>query len=510
MKHEMLLSQLMNGIPYLTKGNLDGIGIHSITSDSKQVREGDLFVAVKGARHDGHHYLEEAIHRGAVVVVVERPYTHPAARVLQVSDSKRILSRLAAAYYRLPSKEVKVVGVTGTNGKTTITYLLEQMFKEDGIGVLGTINYRVGDRVVPATQTTPGALEVQAFLREMAGAGCRYAALEVSSHALDQCRVADVDFQVAIFTNLSQDHLDYHQTMEAYAEAKLKLFTHLSPSHWAIVNREDPLSQEIMIQTKARLLTYGFGQNADVRAEAMLFESNQIKIDVTYPVNTGIRNGVRNTIMIQSSLIGKHNVYNILASFAAGLVLNHPPTQIKQRLERLRCVPGRLEAVRIEGTEPVKFNVFVDYAHTPDGLRQVLTTLKEMTPGKLLVVFGCGGDRDRGKRPQMGRIAAQLADEVFITSDNPRSENPEAIIQNILEGIHPLGEKKAPRVKVEADRSLAIQEAIFSAGAGDTVLLAGKGHENYQIFKDITVPFDDRDQARRWMMEREAGHVSVG
>lgn len=510
MKNEILLSQLMKGIPYLTQGNLDGIGIRSITSDSKQVREGGLFVAVKGARQDGHHYLEEAIHRGAVAVVVERPYSHPAARVLQVSDSKRILSRLAAAYYQFPSKEMKVVGVTGTNGKTTITYLLEQMFKEEGIGVLGTINYRVGDRVVPATQTTPGALEVQAFLREMAGAGCRYAALEVSSHALDQCRVADVDFHVAIFTNLSLDHLDYHQTMEAYAEAKLKLFTQLRSSHWAIVNLEDPLSQEIMIQTKAQLLTYGFGQNADVRAEAMSVEFNQIKIDVTYPVNAGARDGMRNKITIQSSLIGRHNVYNILASFAAGLVLNHPPTQIKQRLERLQCVPGRLEAVRIEETEPVKFNVFVDYAHTPDGLRQVLTTLREVTPGKLLVVFGCGGDRDRGKRPQMGRIAAQLADEVFVTSDNPRSENPQVIIQNILEGIRPLGEKKAPRVKVEADRSLAIREAIFSAGAGDTVLLAGKGHENYQIFKDITVPFDDRDQARRWMMEREAGHVSIG
>jgi UDP-N-acetylmuramoyl-L-alanyl-D-glutamate--2,6-diaminopimelate ligase len=430
--------------------------------------------------------------------------------VLQVSDSKKILSRLAAAYYQFPSKEMKVVGVTGTNGKTTITYLLEQVFQEKGMGILGTINYRVGDRVVPATQTTPGALEVQAFLREMVDAGCRYAAVEVSSHALDQCRVADVDFQVAIFTNLSQDHLDYHQTMEAYAEAKLKLFTQLRSSSWAIVNVEDPLSQEIMIQTKARLLTYGFGQDADVRAEAMLFGTHPIKMDVTYPVNVGVRNGMRNKITIQPLLIGRHNVYNILASFAASLVLNRPPAQIKQCLERLRCVPGRLEAVGIEEMELAKFNVFVDYAHTPDGLSQVLTTLREITPGRLLVVFGCGGDRDRGKRPEMGRIAAQLADEVFITSDNPRSEDPKTIIQDMIEGIRPLGEKKMSGIKIEADRSAAIREAIFSAGAGDTVLLAGKGHENYQIFKDVTVPFDDRDQARRWMTEKEARHVSVG
>lgn len=510
MKNEISLSGLMKGIPYATKGNLDGIQIRSVTSDSKQVREGDLFIAIKGVKQDGHHYLEEAIHRGAVAVVVERSYSHPAARVLQVSDSKRILSRLAAAYYQFPSKEMKVVGVTGTNGKTTITYLLEQVFQEEGIGILGTINYRVGNRVVPAAQTTPGALEVQAFLRKMVDAGCRYAAVEVSSHALDQCRVADVDFQAAIFTNLSQDHLDYHQTMEAYAEAKLKLFTQLRPAHWAIVNEEDPFSKEIMIQTKAQLLTYGFGQNADVHAEAMSFESNQIKIDVAYPVNAGARDGMRNKITIQSPLIGRHNAYNILASFAAGLVLNRPPAQIKQRLERLQCVPGRMEAVSIEEMESAKFNVFVDYAHTPDGLNQVLTTLREITPGRLLVVFGCGGDRDRGKRPQMGRIAAQLADEVFITSDNPRSENPETIIQDILEGIRPLGEKKMSRVKIEADRAAAVREAIFSAGAGDTVLLAGKGHENYQIFKDVMVPFDDRDQARRWMMEKEAGHVSVG
>ncbi len=494
MKDEVSLAQLMKGIPYLTRGNLDGIQIRSITSDSKQVREGDLFVAIKGSRQDGHHYLEEAIHRGAIAVVVEQPYSHPVAKVLQVSDSERILSHLAAAYYRFPSKEIKVVGVTGTNGKTTITYLLEQVFKEEGVGVLGTINYRVGGRVIPATQTTPGALEVQSFLREMVDAGCRYAALEVSSHALDQCRVADVDFQMAIFTNLSQDHLDYHQTMEAYAEAKLKLFTQLCPSNWAIVNEEDPLSKEIMIQTKAQLLTYGFGQNADVHAEAVSFGADQVEIDVTYPMSVGVRDGTRNKITIQSPLIGRHNVYNILASFAAGLVLDHPPTQIKERLERLQSVPGRLERVSIFSP-----SVFVDYAHTPDGLNQVLTTLREITPGRVLVVFGCGGDRDRGKRPQMGRIAADLTDMVFITSDNPRSEDPQAIIQDILKGIRPLGEKKMSRVKVEADRSAAIREAIFSAGAGDTVLLAGKGHEKYQIFKDVTIPFDDRDEARRWL-----------
>ncbi|MBI1976809.1 MAG: UDP-N-acetylmuramoyl-L-alanyl-D-glutamate--2,6-diaminopimelate ligase [Candidatus Omnitrophica bacterium] len=498
----MPLSQLLRGIAYTSKGNVEGIHVRAITSDSKQVREGDLFVAIQGAKQDGHHYLEEAIHRGAVAVVVERGYSHPSSKVVQVSDTKNVLSHLAAVYYRNPSKEMRVVGVTGTNGKTTITYLLEELFREEGVGVLGTISYRMGARVIPAVQTTPGALEVHALLRKMADARCRYAALEVSSHALDQCRVAHVDFQTGIFTNLTQDHLDYHKTMEAYGQAKLKLFKGLPSTSCAIVNGDDPFSDLIIPQTKAEVFSYGFNRQADIRAESVSLGAEGTAVEISFPVHPGVKGGLREKIVLQSRLIGRHNAYNLLAGFATGLTLGKFAKEIKERLERLSSVPGRLEEVSITGNGDERVRIFVDYAHTPDGLKQALTTLKGITKGRLWVVFGCGGDRDRGKRAQMGKIAAELADVVLITSDNPRNEQPEDIIKEILEGARSLGARKAEKVRSIVDRSTAIREAILSSAEQDTLLIAGKGHENYQIFKDVTIPFGDGDEARRWLEER--------
>lgn len=504
MPDSIFLSQLVKGMAYTLKGNLNGLRIRRITSDSKQIRVGDLFVAIKGAGQDGHHYLEEAIHRGAVAVVVERPYHHPAARVLQVSDSKSALSHLASVYHHSPSERMNVIGVTGTNGKTTVTYLLEELFKEDGIGVIGTVSYRVGTRTVPADRTTPGAFQMHSLLKEMAEGKCRFSALEVSSHALVQSRVADVKFKAAIFTNLSQEHLDYHRTMRDYGEAKLKLFRNLESESWALFNSDDPFSYRIPEATKAGCLSFGFGAGADVRAEAISFEPDRMKVELSFPADLRRKESGRERITLVSPLIGRFNAYNLLAAFASGLVFNRPPEQIKKRLQRLKLVPGRLEAVGTGGIQ-----VFVDYAHTPDSLEQVLLTVKQITKGRLLLVFGCGGDRDRGKRAQMGRVAAQFADEIFITTDNPRSEDTRAIAQDILEGIGPFSKKRRSGVRVELDRSEAIKGAILSAADQDTVLLAGKGHENYQIFKDVTIPFSDREEARRWITERETRHVSV-
>ncbi len=491
----ILLSDLMNGMPYLTKGALNGIRIRAITADSKQVREGDLFIAIRGTKHDGHHFLEEAIHRGAVAVIIERPYSHPTVKVLQVSDSKKCLSHLAAVWYQFPSKKLRVIGITGTNGKTTISYLLEQLLQKEKIGVIGTISYRVGTRVIPSTQTTPSALELQGLLAEMAKNQLGFAVLEVSSHALDQSRVADVEFQIGIFTNLSQDHLDYHETMQAYGSCKLKLFQQLSRSSYAIVNSDDPFTPEIVRSTEAKIIRYGFSQQADVRAESFSMGCKEGKEGMEMRIHTP-----KGPVSMWTPLMGRHNVYNLLAAFCAGIVLEKSVTEITKALEQLGGVPGRLE--KFESS--LGFRVFVDYAHTPDGLRQVLSTLREITSGRLWVVFGCGGDRDRTKRSQMGEVAVQLADEILLTSDNPRNEDPNGIIQEVMEGVRSLEKKAIEKVKVVVDRASAIQWAVFSAQSGDTVLLAGKGHESYQIFKNVTIPFDDRQQTRHWITQREA------
>jgi UDP-N-acetylmuramoyl-L-alanyl-D-glutamate--2,6-diaminopimelate ligase len=502
---------LLEALPAKTVlGTLPG-RVEGIAYDSRKVMAGELFVAIPGFKQDGRRFAADALGRGAAAVVAEGADPLPGsatARIL-VPSSREALARLADAYYGHPSRQLTVVGITGTNGKTTTSLLVEALLGATGrpTGVIGTIQYRVGAQVETASQTTPEALELQGLLARMVRAGVGGAAMEVSSHALALHRVDGIEFDVAVFTNLTQDHLDFHGTLEAYREAKTRLFTLLAaggkPRRAAVVNADDPAGAAMIAAATAdprvRLLTYGLSAGPPGRAELQprRWESGM----------AGIRLQVissRGPIEIVSPLVGEHNVMNLLGAVGVGLVLDMEPQRIGEVLSRVATVPGRFE--RVEAGQP--FLVVVDYAHTPDALERVLTTARKLlAPGKRLgVVFGCGGDRDRGKRPLMGGIAARLADRVWVTSDNPRSERPEAILAEIETGIPA---EAASRHESIADRRRAIQAAMQWAADGDVVVIAGKGHETYQIVGGEVLAFDDRDVARTALRERGGAGASA-
>jgi len=456
--------------------------VKGLTSDSRKVKEDFIFVAIDGHKLDGNSFIQEALRRGARLVISQNiPQNTSLPKdisFLKVKDSRLALAQLAAQFYRYPSRKLKVIGVTGTNGKTTITYLMEHLLKCLGYsaGVIGTINYRFKDKSIAAKNTTPGPEDLQELLAQMHNADVRYALMEVSSHALDQRRVEGVDFHCAIFTNLTQDHLDYHQDMENYFQAKSLLFRSLNSNALAILNRDDAYSQRLINMTPARVLTYGLRQGADIWA-------SDIKL-ASYITTFNINNAKIKT-QLNSKLIGRHNIYNILAVFKFALEEGFPPDKIKQAIESFTFVPGRLE--NIDRGQP--FKVFIDYAHTDDALYNVLSSLKDIPHKRIILVFGCGGERDKGKRPKMGAVATEMAEHVYITSDNPRSENPEEIIQDIVKGI------KKHNYQIILDRRQAIFEAMQMAKEDDIVLIAGKGHETYQIFKDRIIEFSDREVA---------------
>ena len=463
-----------------------------LSDDSKRVQPGHLFVAVRGTRHDGHAFLEEAVTRGATAVCVDQHRLPSQDRLtghvawVGVPDVRAALPRMAAAFYGRPTQRLALAAVTGTNGKTTTAFLLEQMLQAAGhrVGRLGTIAHQIGDRVVPALNTTPGVLELQRYFAQMVEHGMDWCVMEASSHALDQGRVAGLDFAVRLFTNLASDHLDYHQTREAYFLAKRRLFEQLPPRAVAAVNLDDPAGRRLCefirhAQPRARLVTYSLMVPADVHGHIMSSAWEGSRVSLATP---------QGTFDVALPLIGRHNVYNLLAAAAGLLAHGVPPSAIQEGAVALRTVPGRLE--RVDGPEGVP--VFVDYAHTEDALAQTLASLRPLASGRLIVVFGCGGDRDRTKRPAMGRVAAQLADLVVVTTDNPRSEDPAAIAAQITAGF-PEGFSQG---LVELDRFTAIQRALGRAVSGDVVLVAGKGHEAYQVLKDTTVPFDDRESIR--------------
>lgn len=486
MQPVMTLRELVKALqPIRIDGSLDR-QVTGIVYDSRRVTPGLLFVAVPGQNTDGHQYIPEAISRGAVAVVSERN-GYPTTRVTRilVSDAREALARLAAAFYGHPSSRLQVLGVTGTNGKTTVAFMVKTLLEAAGCssGLLGTVRYEIGERVIPASRTTPEAVEIQAMLAQMERAGCRACVMEVSSHALDQKRVLGVDFDVAIFTNLTQDHLDWHGTMENYYAAKEKLFRSSGggKKQTAVINIDDAYGGRLVERSDCAVkLTYGLSEAAQLRAVDIELGPDGCHFRVE---------GGGEPWRMRLPLIGRHNVYNALAAVGAALALRVPATAIRQALEGMAPVPGRLE--RVECGQP--FTVLVDYAHTDDALRNVLRTLKEITSGRLLLVFGCGGSRDKGKRPKMGRVAAELASLTLITSDNPRKESPEDIAAQIVAGYR---EVRADGLVVELDRRRAIEEILRQAQPGDTVLLAGKGHETYQEFKDTVVPFDDRVHAR--------------
>jgi UDP-N-acetylmuramoyl-L-alanyl-D-glutamate--2,6-diaminopimelate ligase len=460
-----------------------GVSFTGVQCDSRRIKAGDLFVAVSGSRDDGAKYAAAALARGAVAIVSEAPVRECAKSQVLVKDSRHALALLASALNGWPSRALDVFGVTGTNGKTTTAWLLRELLRAGGRnpGLLTTVQVEYGGRSIPATRTTPDACELQGLLAQMKGAGCDSAVMEVSSHALDQQRVACLRFTAAAFTNLSQDHLDYHVTMERYFEAKKRLFAQLAqeqPGAAAVCFIDAGYGEAMAAHIASlplRRVTCGFGPSADVRAEGVELTPDGCRFTLA------LQGGERRPLAVH--LAGRYNVANMLCAAALAREAGVSADAIASALQEARPRWGRLERV----PTPLPATVFVDYAHTDDALTNVLATLREMTAGRVFVVFGCGGDRDRTKRPLMGRACAARADHLIVTSDNPRTEDPAAIIAEILAGV-PAGTP----LTVEPDRRAAIRAALTQAGAGDVVLVAGKGHEPFQELAGRTVPFDDR------------------
>jgi UDP-N-acetylmuramoyl-L-alanyl-D-glutamate--2,6-diaminopimelate ligase len=480
----MKLSDILKDVESLqVEGSLDR-DITGIVYDSRRVMPGNLFVAVRGAHTDGHRFVDMAIDRGAAAILLEEDAgISPRATRIRVQDARRTMALAADRFYSHPSQQLKVVGITGTNGKTTTAFMTKAIMEAADIatGLLGTVQYEVGERIIPAVRTTPESVEIQSLFSQMVRWECGGVAMEVSSHALDQHRVAGVDFDVAVFTNLTQDHLDYHGTMENYFEAKAKLFAGLGrlrkPGR-AVVNADDEYGRRLIARWGGEnaVLTYGVLSDALLRAEDVRMSANGTHFVVRTP---------RGSRPITLPLIGRYNVHNALAAIGAGLALDIELSTIQYALANLPPVRGRLEAVPTQEN----FHVFVDYAHTEDALRHALQAVAELTKGRLIVVFGCGGDRDKGKRGPMGAVAAELADFTILTSDNPRTEDPREILRQVEAGFPAA---KANRCLVLEDRREAIERALDAAKPGDTVLVAGKGHETYQEFANTTVPFSDR------------------
>ena len=467
-------------------GPLDRV-VESIAYDSRRVQRNGLFVALRGEKNDGHHFIEQAVEKGATVIVTEQEVQSPRATCVVVENTRSALADLAAAFYQQPARRLKLAAVTGTNGKTTTTFLIKHICERAGLrcGLLGTVRYEIADRVLPAVRTTPESLDVYDMFAQMVNAGCKAAAMEVSSHALAQERVRGIEWDVAVFTNLTQDHLDFHGTMENYFEAKALLFTGLleqksKTKPTAVINLDDPYGAKLIdrLGKSISVITYGVGVHADFRASNYHaeFAGTSYQLDAR-----------GKSYLVRVPLVGRFNVANSMAALAAASSMGISLREAILSLGRSPQVPGRLEAV------PAKrqFQVFVDYAHTPDALLNVLKTARELSPRKLILVFGCGGDRDKQKRPLMARVADENADFSIITSDNPRKEDPDAIIAAAEKGF------RSDRYEKITDRAQAIARAIELAQPRDIVIIAGKGHEAYQEFADHTVPFDDIQVARR-------------
>lgn len=486
----MILKELLKGVPVLLIEGDEAADICGLAYSSKDVRPGYLFAALKGARTDGFAYAAEAVAAGAAAVLSDRPKPDGiAAAWIRVFDPREALALCSANFYGHPSHRMKLVGITGTKGKTTTTYILEAIFQKAGFrtGVIGTISHRGPDFEFAARRTTPEAPDLQRMLKDMLDAGASHCLIEVSSHSLDLKRVWDISFDVAVFTNLSGEHLDYHPTMEDYFNAKKKLFVLNSKKRIAVVNEDDPWGKRLIPDLPMSTITFGLEPTALVRAERFKLNGTGIEGTIKFPGGQ---------ISIASTLSGRYNLYNLLAAFAVALALGVPPSVIKDGIAALKQVPGRFE--KIENDRGL--NLYVDYAHTDSALRSLLETVKDLRPSRILLVFGCGGDRDRTKRERMGEVAGLFSDWTFVTSDNPRSEDPLAIIHEIEKGLVKAGTKK---YSLLPDRREAIREALSFARKGDYILFAGKGHENTQELKDGIVPFNDGDVVREILAAME-------
>ena len=461
--------------------------VESIAYDSRRLQRDGLFVALRGEKSDGHDFIGQAVEKGAAVIVAERAEKNSRATCVVVENTRSAMADLSARFFNYPARKLKLAAVTGTNGKTTTTFLIKHICEKAGMrtGLLGTVRYEIGERVLPAARTTPESLDLQELLSQILNAGCKGAALEVSSHALAQERTRGIEWNVAVFTNLTQDHLDFHGTMENYFEAKARLFEQLAQQEKkkkpvAVINLDDRYGQKLIkkIDNRVPVVTFGTGVKADFRTSnyRMEFGGTSYQLDAR-----------GKSYLVRVPLIGRFNFANSVGALAAANALGIGLREAVLSLAKSPQVPGRLEMV------PAKrqFQIFIDYAHTPDALLNVLKTLRELEPKRLIVVFGCGGDRDREKRPPMGQVADQKSDYAIITSDNPRKEDPDKIIAEIEKGF------RGNHFEKITDRAAAISHAIEIAQPRDIVLIAGKGHENYQEFADHTVPFEDLQVARR-------------
>ncbi len=486
----MKLNLLMERVQTISVSGSTDVDVKGITHDSRRVKPGFIFCALPGQRDDGNQYVQDAIDKGAIAIVSDRATSMSRGQVvsIQVSEPRATVAALACAFYGDPSRKLKVLGITGTNGKTTAAFMARDIFRAAGRkpGMIGTVDYEIGDRIIPAGRTTPEATDLQKMLAEMVHVGCDSVTMEVSSHALVQKRILGIEFDVVVFTNLTHDHLDYHASMPQYFAAKALLFQGLARQKkraFAVINMDDPWGEQLarLPELKAQVITCGLSRNAMVHAERIKIDANGSHVDVCSPWGS---------VTLNMQLLGRFNVHNALTALAACGVLDVDPALSAAVLSKMTSVPGRLEEIKTNQG----FQVFVDYAHTEDALHNVLTTLREITSNRLIVVFGCGGDRDNKKRPLMGGVVARLADYAVLTSDNPRKENPSDIIAQIRNGI-----QDPDAYEVVADRYEAITRALSLADKGDVVLIAGKGHEKYQEFANTVIPFDDCQVVRECM-----------
>lgn len=509
----MKLNKLLEGVEVRrivgeTRKEIQGIAYHS-----KEVRPGFLFAALRGFETDGHYFIGDAIERGAEAILLEEGSEIKDKTWVFVPNSRQALARISATFYGDPSSQISLVGITGTNGKTTTTFLLESILNKAGfsVGVIGTINYRYGQKVLPASNTTPESLDLQRILREMLEQGVSHVVMEVSSHGLDLGRILGCEFDGAVFTNFTSDHLDYHQTLERYFESKRKLFSQFlmnsrKKGRFAVTNVDDPRGEEIVRGIDLPILRYGLGPSCDVSAREVELSFEGISCQINTP---------KGGFSLCSKLTGRFNLYNILAAVATGVGLGLSAEVLKEGVESVEGVSGRFE--KVENQKGI--HVIVDYAHTHDALERVLLGLKDtltcssQNSGKIITVFGCGGDRDRTKRPRMGEVAARYSDLIVLTSDNPRTEDPLSIIEEVEQGFHlrSLAEWHPDRMEAWRiskgylkipDRREAIRMAIRVAHPGDIVLIAGKGHEDYQIIGKKKIPFDDRIEAKKALEEK--------
>lgn len=475
------------------KGNTK-INIKDIKYDSRRVSQNDLFICVQGFKTDGHRYINDAIEKGAKAIVIDKELTdyNEDITYIKVDDSRKAMPKLSKNFFKNPLQDIDLIGVTGTNGKTTTTYLIKDILNKSGYktGLIGTIEVFNGNETVNSSRTTPEALDIYRFLAEMKENDVEYVVMEVSSHALALNRVDTMEFTSAVFTNLTQDHLDYHNTMEEYAAQKAKLFKKITKNGTAIINNDDDYAELFKRQTDNKVITYSLNNDSDLKAENIELSLKGVKFSI-------------DNLRFELNLTGKFNIYNSLAAIGVAKGLEIDDNIIKNSLENVKGIPGRFETVNLK--QP--FNVIVDYAHTPDSMINILEAVKHFDHNNIIIVFGCGGERDKGKRPIMGEIAVREGDYVVVTNDNPRSDDPSTIISEIKKGIK--DSKFETPYSIVPDRGEAIFEAIAQAQEDDVVIIFGKGHETYQVFADKTIDFDDREVAKKAIKQKMSEDKNV-